>query len=264
MPTALITGATGGLGQAFATALADRHHDLILTSRSATALETLAKDLRTTHKVQVVTLAQDLSEAGAAENLYQQVQSQGLTVDLLINNAGFGDYGAFAEGDRPRFTAMIQVNVTALMELTHLVLPAMIQRRRGVILNVSSIAAFQPLPYLAVYAATKAFVRHFSEALWAELKPFGIRVLGVCPGPTATGFFEAANMTRNPALIAVPDSPAQVVTETLAALEKDLPTVIPGQGSHRFLAVAGRFVPRQWLLEQLEPRFRPPAQQQQS
>jgi len=264
MPTALITGATGGLGRAFATALADRHYDLILTARSDAALEAFAKELRFSRQGRVVTIPQDLSVAGAAEQLYGQVSSQGLDVDLLVNNAGFGDYGAFADRDRQRLTAMVQVNITALMELTHLVLPPMRQRRRGTIINVSSIAAFQPLPYLAVYAATKAFVRHFSEALWAELKPLGIRVLAVCPGPTATEFFERADMTRNPALISGQDSPAQIVAETLAALDTDVATLVPGHARNRLLAVAGRLVPRQWLVQQLEPRFRPPAEQEES
>ncbi|WP_448534159.1 SDR family NAD(P)-dependent oxidoreductase [Parathermosynechococcus lividus] len=260
MPTALITGATGGLGQAFAAALADRHYDLILTARSAAALDALAKELTTSRRVQVITLPQDLSILGAAAQLYEQVQARGVRVDLLVNNAGFGDYGAFGDRDRSRLVAMVQVNITALMELTHLVLPQMRQRHSGTIINVSSIAAFQPLPYLAVYAATKAFVRHFSEALWAELKPLGIRVLGVCPGPTATQFFERADMMGNPALIGSQDSPAHIVAETLAALDHDVATLIPGQASNRLLAFAGRWVPRQWLVQQLEPRFRPPAQ----
>lgn len=258
MTTALITGATGGLGQAFAQALADRRHNLILTGRSLDALEALKA--RLSQQVPVVCIPQDLSEPGAAVQLYGQIQSLGLSVDLLINNAGFGDYGAFGDRDRQQLTAMLQVNVTALVELTHLVLQEMCPRRQGTIINVSSIAAFQPLPYLAVYAASKAFVRHFSEALWAEVKPLGIRVLAVCPGPTATQFFARADMLRNPGLIARQDTPEQVVAETLAALNTDVATVIPGQPANRFLALAGRLVPRQWLVQQLEPRFRPPTQ----
>ncbi|RMH64567.1 MAG: SDR family oxidoreductase [Cyanobacteria bacterium J003] len=258
MTTVLITGATGGLGQAFAQAFADRQHHLILTGRSRDALEALKT--RLSQKVSVLCIPQDLSEPGAACRLYGQIQSLGLAVDVLVNNAGFGDYGAFGDRDRQQLTAMLQVNITALVELTHLVLQEMRPRRQGTIINVSSIAALQPLPYLAVYAATKAFVRHFSEALWAEVKPWGIRVLAVCPGPTATNFFERADMTRNPALIAQQDRPEQVVAETLAALQTDGATVIPGQPANRFLALAGRLVPRQWLVQQLEPRFRPPAQ----
>ncbi|WNC87283.1 SDR family oxidoreductase [Thermosynechococcus sp. QKsg1] len=258
MATTLITGATGGLGQAFAQALADRQHALILTGRRLDTLEELKTQLST--QVPVVGIPQDLSEPNAALRLYEQIQSLGLTVDVLVNNAGFGDYGAFGDRDRQQLTAMLQVNITALVELTHLVLQEMRSRRQGTIINVSSIAACQPLPYLAVYAASKAFVRHFSEALWAEVKPLGIRVLGVCPGPTATDFFERADMLRNPALLARQDTPEQVVAETLAALQTDVATVIPGQPANRFLALAGRLVPRQWLVQQLEPRFRPPTQ----
>ncbi|MFN4280868.1 SDR family NAD(P)-dependent oxidoreductase, partial [Thermosynechococcus sp.] len=209
MTTALITGATGGLGQAFAQALADRRHNLILTGRSLDTLAALKS--RLSRQVAVVCLPQDLSEPGAAVRLYEQIQVLGLRVDMLINNAGFGDYGAFGERDRQQLMDMLQVNIAALVELTHLVLQEMRSRRQGTIINVSSIAAFQPLPYLAVYAASKAFVRHFSEALWAEVKPWGIRVLAVCPGPTATNFFERADMTRNPTLIAQQDKPEQVV-----------------------------------------------------
>ncbi|MDG2992056.1 SDR family oxidoreductase [Candidatus Synechococcus calcipolaris G9] len=260
MPTALITGASKGIGAVYAQVLAEKGYSLVLTARSYDHMQTIVAQLGQTYGVPIRFFSEDLSQPGAAQRIYDQVQSWGLSIDLLINNAGFGDYGEFAQRGRSKLTAMIQVNILALMELTHLFLPQMQQRGQGSIINLSSIGGFQAVPYLAVYGATKAFVLQFSEALWAENRQKGVTVMAVCPGPTTTDFFHAAEMKRNPDLMTSQDHPEIVVRESLAALEQKRSCVITGQLSNRLIALAGRFAPREWLVAQLEPRFRPPAE----
>lgn len=156
MNTALITGASSGIGETFARELAAQNTNLILVARSQDKLDQLAQQLQTQHPIQAEVIVQDLTAPGACQSVFERVMQQGLQVDLLINNAGFGDYGNFTDRPLEKQVAMIQLNVTALVELTHLFLPGMKQRQSGGIINLASIAAFQPLPYISVYAATKA------------------------------------------------------------------------------------------------------------
>ena len=175
--TALITGASSGIGEHFARQLASKKKDLVLVARSQDKLEKLAKELEEKEQVNTIVIVQDLTQTNAGQILYDAIEAQGLTIDVLINNAGFGDYGMFSDRPLSKQMKMIQLNIAVLTELTGLFLPDMKKRRKGAIVNVSSIAGFQPLPYMSVYAATKAFVLSFSEALWAENKDYGISIL---------------------------------------------------------------------------------------
>ncbi len=258
MATALITGASRGIGAAFAQALAQQNYDLILSARSLAPLEIQANALSSQYGITVKPLVQDLSQANAAQEMFNQVQAWGTPVEMLINNAGFGDYGEFASRDLGKFQAMLQVNVTSLVELTHLFLPAMKSRQSGAILNISSIAGFLPMPYLSVYAASKAFVLHFSEALWAETRSQGVTVMAVCPGPTKTDFFNVAEMTSLPGM-EQGDSPDTVVQDALKALAQRRSHVVTGNPQNRILVSTPRILPRQWLVELLGTRFRPPS-----
>lgn len=260
MATALITGASMGIGAEFAKALAARKLDLILTARSQDKLENLAKELGDRHGIRTYCIPLDLSVPGAAAELRDRIADAGLTVNWLINNAGFGDYGAFAESDRAKSLAMVNLNITALMELTHDFLPAMAQRREGTIINVASIAGYQPLPYMGLYAATKAFVLNFSEALWAENQDTGVRVLGLCPGPTSTEFFKVAEF---PVALAPKQqsatTPAIVVAEALKAVEAGQPNCVTGEFTNQILVNSGRFFPRGWLVSSIGKLFKAPS-----
>ncbi len=185
---ALITGASAGIGLALAAQLAAGGTNLILTARRRERLEVLADRLTRQNGVCIQVFPADLTLPAAPEQLFAFTESQRIVVDLLINNAGFGSYGRFYTSNRVRQLEMLQVNVAAVVALTHLYLPRMIERRRGDILIVASTAAFQGLPYLATYAATKAFDLLFAEALAEEVRGYGIRVCALCPGPTATEF----------------------------------------------------------------------------
>jgi short-subunit dehydrogenase len=260
MKTALITGASSGIGAAFAQELASQGHTLMIIARSENRLRAIATDLQSQFGVRVEVLVLDLTAPDATERIMQAIEQQGLSIDILINNAGFGDYGPF--GDRPhqKQLDMIRVNVLALVDLTHRLLPGMQERRSGSIINVSSIAGFQPMPYLSVYAATKAFVLSFSEALWAENQPYGIRVLALCPGPTETGFFEAASFPKS-FTQSVPQkliSAEQVVQDALRALERNASNQVTGGLINQIIVNLPRFLPRASLVKVVAQQFRPP------
>lgn len=241
--TALVTGASAGLGVEFARALAARGHDLILTARRADRLEALASELRAGHGVAVTVVALDLSAPGAAEQLIGEIGGRGLAVNILINNAGFGLRGAFVEMDHRRVREMVELNCTAVMELCQLVLPGMIQMRRGAILNLASIAGFQPGPWMAVYYATKAFVVNFSEALHEEVRRHGVRVTALAPGPTRTEFGEISGLARSKWFNRVTGDGASVVAAGLAALDRGRPLCVPGF-PNRLMLFLLRLTPR--------------------
>jgi uncharacterized protein len=229
---ALITGASAGLGREFARQLAGRSRALILVARREQRLDELRDELIQQHpNLSVHTHKTDLVNPSEIEELMMWLESEKIGVDLLINNAGFGDLGPFATSDPVRNEQIMVVNMVALTSLTRGLLPQMIARKRGAILNVSSSAGFLPIPGFAVYAATKAYVTSFSEALRAELRGTGVSVCALCPGPVHTEFQEVANRPggqpeSGPEFVHV--SVEQVVHDALAALEADRPLVIPG------------------------------------
>ncbi len=191
---ALITGASTGLGAEFSRIFAREGYDLIITARSADKLNALKEELEQKHKIHVDVIPMDLSEINAAQELYKSVAER--QIDVLINNAGFGDYGPFVETDMNRLTNMIQLNITALAQMTRLVLPEMLKRNSGYIMNLASIASFEPGPLMAMYYATKAFVLSLTEAISTEIKDSGVSIMALCPGPTNTEFASNANLER--------------------------------------------------------------------
>jgi uncharacterized protein len=258
MGTALITGASSGIGAAFAQALAKRGMNLVLVARSEARLQQLADTLKSQHSIRVDVMVQDLTQLNSATLLYKAVESLGLEVDLLINNAGFGDYGAFGDRPRQKQLDMIQLNISALVDLTHQFLPPMQQRRSGSILNIASIAGFQPMPYFSVYAATKAFVLSFSEALWAENQDKGVHIMAVCPGPTESRFFEVAEFPQTSANEGSSIVSAEVVVqEALQALDSKHSNVVTGGIGNQLMVNAPRFLPRQVLVNGVAKLFRP-------
>jgi len=190
----LITGASGGIGYEFAKVFASHGHSLVLVARSKDALEKLASEIRASNKVSVEVIAMDLSKDESPQELFQKCHEKNLAVDILVNNAGFGDNALFANSDWNKLAEMMDLNVKSLTHLCHLFLPAMLSKKKGAILNLSSVAAFQPGPYMSVYYATKAYVQNFSEALHEEVSAKGVNVMALCPGPTRSGFQAAAGI----------------------------------------------------------------------
>lgn len=255
---ALITGASYGIGKAFAQELARQNYDLALVARSADKLQEVAQQLQTDYQIQTFVMAQDLTEPNAGQLIYDTLHNQNWTIDLLINNAGFGDYGKFIDRSLTKQLNMIQLNVTVLTELTGLFLPGMIERRQGGIINVSSIAGYQPLPYMSVYSATKAFVLNFTEALWAEYKDSGVHLLALCPGPTESEFPIRAEFPMNFGKDKKQNiaSAQEVVKEALKALEKNQCSLVTGGLGNQFIVNVSRFVPRDLLVTAIEKQFK--------
>jgi uncharacterized protein len=239
--TALITGASKGLGVVFAEELATRGADLVLIARSKDALQTLAARLTAQHGVKCYVIAADLADPRATDDIFAELAEQNLRVDLLINNAGLDLSGRFLDHDHSEEQASIQVNVQALVGLSHRFGNAMSTRGRGGIINIASNSAFQPLPYMATYAATKAFVLHFGEALQHELSDTGVRVMTACPGPTATSFFEGTPTTMSGRSF---DTPEMVVRGILRAFDQGKAVAYPGRPSVRFATWLPRLLPR--------------------
>jgi len=227
--TALVTGASSGLGAEFASQLAARGHDLVLVARSKDRLEAVAGDLRQRHGVRADVFAHDLASAGAPERIVADLAAAGIAIDLLVNNAGFGTAGRFEEIPDGRDTDQLMVNVVSVVGLTRLLVPAMLARGGGGVINVGSTAGFQPSPYFAAYAAAKTFVLNFSLALREEYRGRGLRVLALCPGPTRTAFFDSVGER---AAIGARMMPADAVVRTaLRAYDKDRGYVVPGLGN---------------------------------
>ena len=241
----LITGASAGLGAEFARQFAAQHHDLVLIARREKALEALADELRSAHGVTVTVIAQDLSRPDSAAELHARTTALGIDIDVLVNNAGFGTHGDLIAADAGRLAEEIQLNCGTLVGLTARYLPGMRTRGRGTIINIASTAAFQPLPHMAVYGATKAFVLSFSEALWAEERKHGIRVLAVCPGATATEFFEVAGES---AAVGVKRTAKQVVDRTMRELSGKKPSFVDGAANAVTARILTRLVPSRILI----------------
>jgi short-subunit dehydrogenase len=230
--TALVTGASSGIGDAIAQALAQRRvGGLILVARSVDKMERLAEELRERHGTVVNVIAADLSRPSAPQELKAETDRRGLRVDLLVNNAGFGSYGLFTTRPAEQEVDMVMVNVAAVVGLTRLYLPEIVARGRGGVLTVASTAAFQPVPYMATYGATKAFVLSFTEALWAEMRDGGhnnIHVSCLCPGMTATEFGANVGSDRG-RMESLPAATAEEVAEAgLTAWERNAPSFIYG------------------------------------
>lgn len=254
MASALITGASGGIGECFARALAARQQSLVLIARSGDKLQVLAEDLAKQHSVKAECIALDLSAPGAAAKVVAELGQRHTEIDLLVNNAGFGAQGKFWEASLERQSAIIDLNIKALLELTHLLLPPMVQKRAGGIINVSSTASFQPLPYTAVYAASKAFVTSFSMGLAEELRPYGVKVVTLCPGTTRTNFFEAGGYKKLNFRISY-QSPEAVASAGLRRLERGGGLVL-SRPIDNVTVFAERLLPRSWLARLTAGLFR--------
>jgi uncharacterized protein len=241
--TALITGASFGIGLELARIFAREGHNLVLVARSGDKLRQLASELERNHNTRSLILAIDLTDPGAPAYVLDQTTRASIAVDVLVNNAGFGQYGFFAENDLDECLRQIQLNVTTLTHLTRLYLPGMLEGKSGEILNVASTAAFQPGPLMAVYFATKAYVLHFSEALANELEGTGITVTCLCPGATATEFHKRANAAEMN-LLKMGSMDARAVAEDgYRALKAGKPVVISGF-KNWLAAQSVRFSPR--------------------
>ncbi|NLW78257.1 MAG: SDR family oxidoreductase [Ruminococcaceae bacterium] len=242
--TALITGASSGIGYELAKLFAQDGYDLILVARSEKRLNALKTALENQYDVQGTVIVQDLAKENAAQAVYDAVEAAGLTVDVLVNDAGFGDYGRYANTDWDKQQRMVHVNILALMQMTRLFLPQMLQRGRGGILNLASLAAFFPGPYMSVYYASKAFVLSFTEALSAELAGSGVTVTAVCPGPTTTGFEAASGPGTAKLFSALKNATAgEVALFAWHALLCGKPVAIYG-GLNRAFIFGARFAPR--------------------
>jgi len=253
---ALVTGASAGIGKALAEELAARGSHLILTARRRDRLEDLAKRLRLKFQIQAEIFEADLSKPSAPEEIFCFAQEKGIAVDLLVNNAGFGQFGELTTVDTQRLLDMVQVNCTAVLHLTRLFLPPMIARRRGDVLIVASTASFQAVPYISTYAATKVFDLYLAEGLAEEMKPHGIRVCALCPGTTASEFHEVAG---HPSHSKGRQETAEKVAKTgLRALAAGKSYVISGLGN--YLGAHGeRLVPRRFVTRIAANLFRPKA-----
>lgn len=243
---ALISGASKGIGKELAFVFAESRCDLILTARSADRLIQLKEELENRYDISVYPVVKDLSRTDAALELFSEIKGKGLEVDYLINNAGFGDFGLFADTPWERYEEMITLNITSLTHLTHLFVREWKGKNGGRILNISSTAAFQPGPMMAVYFATKAFVLHLSEAIGNELKKDHITVTALCPGPTDTFFGEESKMNASQLVKMVKNADARKVAELgFKAMMKGKPVAIYG-AINKLIPFGIRFLPRKW------------------
>jgi short-subunit dehydrogenase len=251
---ALVTGASAGIGEALAVELAAAGANLVLTARRKDRLEALAATLAKDYGVQTKILVADLEDPQAPETIFAATEGAGLAIDILVNNAGFGYYGEFAIGEPARQAAMVQVNCAAVVHLTNLFVPQMIARHRGDVLIVASTAAYQPVPYLAAYAATKVFDRYLAEALAEEVKRHGLRVSALCPGPTESEFGKVAG---------APTDQMRGVQKASVVARRGLEGLVQGKSwvIPYFVGQVGvfaqRFLPRRFVARAVEKGFRP-------
>lgn len=252
---ALITGASAGIGWELAKLLAAGGTDLVLTARRRERLEQLAGELKSKNNIQVEIVTADLAQPAAPHELRAFTRAKNLEIDLLINNAGFGAYGAFHSAPIERQLEMVQVNCSAVVALTHLYLPEMVQRRRGDILILASVAGFQAVPYIATYAATKAFDLLFAEALAEEVRPYGVNICALCPGSTTTEFQQVAGQPDRAFRHA--ETAEKVARVGLEALAKGKSYVISGLGNYASTQ-SQRLVPRRFVTRVAAKMFAPP------
>lgn len=242
---AVVTGASSGFGRGLAAQLANRGMSLVLTGRDKVRLEETAGQIDSAAPVMLETVVADLSTRSGVSTLLDHVADR--PVEVLVNNAGFGSYGRFAEANQDREADEVAVDVSAVVALARAFLPGMLARRSGGILNVASTIAFQPAPYQAVYGASKAFVLSFSQALWAEARPAGVAVTALCPGPTRTGFVDGLGSDADrTAIYRRLGEPEPVIEAGLRGLERGRAVVIPGM-RNKLIVASGRFTPRESL-----------------
>lgn len=253
---ALVTGASAGIGLALATELAAGRTNLVLTARREKRLDELARKLIVAHKIHAEVFATDLAQSNGAEQIFAFTRGKNIEIDLLINNAGFGAFGEFFTIDTHRLLEMVQVNCTAVVHLARLFLPEMMKRHRGDVLVVASTAAFQAVPYISTYSATKAFDLLFAEGLAEEMKPYGIRVCALCPGSTESEFHEVAGQAQLPS-VRHRESAEKVARVGLKALAAGKSYVISGLGNY-LGAHSQRIVPRRLVTRIAARMFRPP------
>ena len=240
--TILITGASSGIGEVFAKRLNEYGAKLVLTARSEDKLLKMASKMNDAHVI-----AGDLSKKEFSKELYNRVKEKNLNVDILINNAGFGYSGKFLDSTMENYDEMINLNIVSLVHLTHLFLKDMIKNKQGGIINISSLASFQPIPYFSIYAATKAFVTSFTLSLYEEYRDMNIRVLGVCPGYTKTNFNKRAQMSSKPVAGYLMTS-QEVVDESLKAYKKGKFIIVNGK-INRFAKLFTSLIPKKWGLK---------------
>jgi short-subunit dehydrogenase len=246
-PFAVITGASSGLGIDFAREAAADGYDLVLIARSTEPMASLAAELQSRHATQTHVIGMDLAVPGAGANAADAIAKLGVEIDVLVNNAGFGYNGAFAQSDPNETSRMMQLNIVTLTDLTRALLPGMLARKRGRVMLLASTAAFQPGPMMAVYCATKAYVLSFGEALAYELRETGVTVTTVCPGATVTNFQQAASIDASSALMTGAMASAAVAKAGYAAMKRGRRAIVTGV-PNRIGAAMGRILPRDLVL----------------
>ncbi len=249
MKATLITGASSGIGEEFAKRLAGLGHNLVLAARSGDKLHELCDELMLKHKITAHYMAIDLLDRDADKRLFEETEKHGFEIDWLINNAGFGSAGDFAKLDHDKELEMIDLNIRSLVALTHRYLQQMRKRKSGTIINVSSAASFQPIPFMATYAATKAFVSSFSEAIAEENRPYGIQVMALCPGSTETNFFAASDIDRA-VQVKGQQTVEEVVDTALSAIGKGRTKIVSGWANY-IAAMGASYTPNRltsWLI----------------
>lgn len=246
--TALITGASSGIGKAYAQEFASLGIHLILTARSEQKLNDLADELRKKYNVNVEVIVLDLAQPNSAQNLFDEIQARNLSVEILINNAGFGKWTKFLDQSVSTYQEMITLNISSVTSLCYLFLPHMLANKKGIMINISSTGAFQPLPYIAVYGASKSFVLQFTEALAGEYSSSGVKFLAVCPGNTETNFTQVANADTSGMKSSTVED---VVSATVRALDKNKATVVVGCSNY-LTSQLPRILSRQKMINLVE------------